>query len=92
MRALARRVLARLLNLCDAGATMAFLLIAGMLVCGWVFLCVLSGERERRVLSGDTDEPAAAGMAPAPSPAGHGLSGAGGQREKLTKSEAPTRV
>jgi len=27
---------------------MEFLLISGMLVCGWVFLCVLSGERERR--------------------------------------------
>jgi hypothetical protein len=27
---------------------MEFFLISGMLVCGWVFLCVLSGERERR--------------------------------------------
>jgi hypothetical protein len=29
-------------------AAMEFLLISGMLVCAWVFLCVLSGERERR--------------------------------------------
>jgi hypothetical protein len=27
---------------------MELLLIAGMIVCGWVFLCVLSNERERR--------------------------------------------
>jgi hypothetical protein len=78
---------------------MEFLLVAGMIVCGWVFLCVLSGERERRV--GDLEqeleqqererarqreESNLRAMLRASSAA------AGGHDEKLTRVAAPTRV
>jgi hypothetical protein len=60
---------------------MEFLVISGILVCGWVFLSVLGSERERRSAE-------LAAMPPPPAapanPAGH--------REKLTRTEQETKV
>lgn len=83
---------------------MEFLLVAGMIVCGWVFLCVLSGERERRVEDLEQElaqqererhrqqeESNLRAMLRASSAAAAGAA-AGGHDEKLTRVAAPTRV
>jgi hypothetical protein len=58
---------------------MTMMLAGGAFVCAWVFLCVLSGERERSVRESEAQIRAALAKAEAEAqaePAGHG--------EKLT--------
>ena len=77
---------------------MEFLLVAGMIVCGWVFLCVLSGERERQanVLEAEQQEAARAAKEKEESDLRAILrkatAAAGGQGEKLTRVGRPTKV
>jgi hypothetical protein len=73
---------------------MEFLLVIGMVVCGWVFLCVLCGERERREeqIEREARERAAKEAEEARIRAALALHAAGGQSEKLTGIARPTRV
>jgi hypothetical protein len=78
---------------------MEFLLVAGMLVCGWVFLCVLSGERERRETELDAEqhrlEQAAREKEESDLRAllrAGAAAAAGGQGEKLTRVGRTTKV
>ena len=80
---------------------MEFFLIAGMLLCGWVFLCVLSGERERRaaeITTETAEEERAKGEPPSRQSAEPDLrallraNAAGGHGEKLTGNARPTTV
>ena len=77
---------------------MEFLLVAGMLVCGWVFLCVLSGERERQanIIEDEQREAARAAKEKEESELRAILrkaaAAAGGQSEKLTGAARSTRV
>jgi len=77
---------------------MEFLLVAGMLVCGWVFLCVLSGERERQanIIEDEQREAARAAKEKEESELRAILrkaaAAAGGQSEKLTRVGRPTKV
>ena len=71
---------------------MEFLLIAGMVVCGWVILCVLSGERQRRAAEIEREQSAVATADENAVRAMLQLQGAGGQSEKLTGAARSTRV
>jgi len=72
---------------------MEFLLIAGMVVCGWVILCVLSGERQRRAAEIEREEQSAVATADENAlRALLQLQGGGGQSEKLTGAARSTRV